>query len=66
MVVKIQILLRKALGLCTAINEFDNLEKSFIIYPNPSNGEFTISTTKGVYNITNAIGEVVKTIEVRE
>jgi hypothetical protein len=47
----------QSVSLCTAINEFDNLEKSFIIYPNPSNGEFTIIYNKGgTYNVTNAIG----------
>lgn len=39
-------------------------ESHFKISPNPNNGEFTITTVKGVYNIVNAVGAVIKTIEV--
>jgi hypothetical protein len=46
----------------TGINE-ENLQNAFSIYPNPTNGEFTITNSSSINNyelkITNVLGETV-------
>lgn len=54
----------QSVSVCTGINEVDNVKNVISIFPNPNNGEFTIATTKGIYNIINAIGAVVKIVEI--
>ncbi len=39
----------------------------FEAYPNPSNGDFTISSSEvGTFNIINELGQLVKTVEIIE
>ncbi len=54
----------QSVSSCTGIENISNTINYLNVYPNPNNGEFTITTTKGIYNIINTIGAVVKTIEV--
>lgn len=50
----------------TGISEV-NTTRAFSIYPNPSSNAFSLRTEDfGIYNISNTIGEVVRTIEVKE
>jgi hypothetical protein len=58
------IAITQSVSTCTGLNEAESTTTLFSVYPNPNNGEFTITTTKGVYNIINSIGAIVKTIEV--
>ncbi len=52
---------------CTGINENRNNQPELLIYPNPSNGSFTLCTEEfGICKIINALGEIIKTIEIRE
>lgn len=52
---------------CTGVYENVNTPSEFLIYPNPSNGVFYLNTQEfGIYNIINTLGEIVKTIEIRE
>lgn len=42
-------------------------ENSMIVFPNPSNGDFTISSSEvGTFNIINELGQLVKTVEITE
>ena len=42
-------------------------ENSMIVFPNPSNGDFTISSSEvGTFNIINELGQVVRTVEITE
>jgi SprB repeat/Secretion system C-terminal sorting domain/FG-GAP repeat len=44
----------------------ENTEEVLLIYPNPNNGEFTIESNRNsVITITDAIGKVLKTIELQ-
>lgn len=52
---------------CTGIYEVGTQNTSILIFPNPNNGDFTISVPEiGNYTIVNSIGQVVETIEVKE
>lgn len=52
---------------CTGLNEVQSQITSIVIFPNPNNGDFTISVPEiGNYTIVNSIGQVVETIEVKE
>lgn len=55
-------------SLCTGINTVNVVEIiSINVYPNPNNGEFIISIpTKGTYSISNAIGQTIETIDIKE
>lgn len=50
---------------CLSVDEIQlNSVVYFEIYPNPSNGDFTIvSTTSGTFDIFNELGQLVKTVE---
>jgi PKD repeat protein len=52
------------------ISEAINSELIFVqlsAYPNPSNGEFTISSShEGIFNIINELGKVVQTVELKK
>ena len=42
-------------------------ENSMIVFPNPSNGDFTISSSEvGTFNIINELGQLVRTVEITE
>ncbi len=48
------------------INELDNKNNS-IAFPNPSNGKFNLQTTeKGIYFIMDALGNIIKTLDIQE
>lgn len=50
---------------CTGLNEVENTNSLFTVYPNPNSGEFTMTTIKGSYSLINSIGEIVKVIEIK-
>jgi hypothetical protein len=40
---------------------------TFETYPNPSNGDFTISSSEaGTYKIHNELGQLIRTVEIAE
>jgi hypothetical protein len=44
-----------------------DVENSMIVFPNPSNGDFTISSSEvGTFNIINELGQLVRTVEITE
>jgi hypothetical protein len=50
---------------CVGINEKRN--DAFVVYPNPNNGMFTISTDAAVeLSLINEVGQLIKTIQVDE
>lgn len=52
-----------AMGISTGILEGKSTNKNFAVYPNPSNGNFTLMTNKiGTYYLTNSVGTNIKTI----
>ena len=54
-------------SLCTGVDEIMTTGRSIHIYPNPSNGEFTILfPVKGTYSIINTIGQTVSIITVSD
>lgn len=58
------IAITQSVSTCTELNEGDNTNTLFSVFPNPNNGEFTITTTKGTYTVVNTMGAILKTIEV--
>jgi uncharacterized protein YkuJ len=42
----------------------DFTERNIVVYPNPNNGDFTISSThEGTFKIVNELGQVIQTVE---
>lgn len=51
---------------CTGIEEM-NLSSSFVLYPNPNNGEFIIqSQTEDIVVISNELGQIIEIIELNQ
>jgi hypothetical protein len=51
------------MGISTAVLSDKSINKSFTIYPNPSNGNFTLMLNNvGTYYLINSIGKTIKTI----
>ena len=52
---------------CTGLQELNSNLNSLNIYPNPNNGEFTLSSTNTVkLAVINQLGQVIKNIELNE
>jgi surface protein len=53
---------------CAAIDEIQlGTTSTFETYPNPSNGDFTISSSEaGTYKIHNELGQLIRTVEIAE
>ena len=53
--------------LCTGLNELADNAQTFMIYPNPNNGSFTIKgETQLDLKLVNELGQVVRTIRLEE
>jgi hypothetical protein len=54
-------LISQIVSPCTTINHISTSEATFLIYPNPTNGEFTIDTPNETdVTIINALGQIIK------
>lgn len=54
----------QVVSTCTGIEQINNTNESFIVYPNPSNGSFTIRTSlNGTFELFNQLGQSVLQIE---
>jgi hypothetical protein len=52
---------------CTGLNELMAIDKGFIVYPNPSNGEITVSgNALAALLLINQLGQTVKVFELNE
>ncbi len=50
--------------ILTAVNEIIRTQNELAVYPNPSNGLFTIqSTNEGIYSIIGELGQIVQTFK---
>ena len=52
---------------CVGINHYSAANQQLIIYPNPSRGEFTISSDQAMsVQISNELGQLIKTISITD
>lgn len=54
----------QSVSACTGVNQHPYATETILIYPNPNNGEFIITTTsKASLSIVNDLGQVIRIIE---
>ncbi len=58
-------IITQSVSLCTGVDEL-NSANEIIIFPNPSNGEFTVKGVKGNFEIINSIGQTVYVSELND
>ena len=52
---------------CTGINEANNANIGFVVYPNPNNGNFALESDSDVQlRITNELGQLIKIIQLND
>jgi len=52
---------------CTGINEANNANIGFVVYPNPNNGNFALESDSDVQlHITNELGQLIKIIQLND
>lgn len=57
----------QSVSVCTGIQNVNNNSNSLIVFPNPSNGVFTIQSQKeDVLSIINDLGQIIQTIELNQ
>lgn len=56
-------IITQSVATCTGVDELNALNE-ISIFPNPSNGEFTVKGVKGIVEIINSIGQTVYTSEI--
>jgi hypothetical protein len=54
-------------SFCTGVNNLEKNNSTLIVYPNPSNGEFSVKLSQEMnLNIVDELGRVIKTIAIKE
>ena len=53
----------QSVSLCTGVENHSTIINTLTVYPNPSNGEFTVKGIEGKVEIINSIGQTVYTAE---
>jgi hypothetical protein len=55
----------QSVSLCTGVENHNTIINTLMVYPNPSNGEFTVKGIEGKVEIINSIGQTVYTSELK-